>query len=240
MFMHFRCATKQLPCKDRTGEREGGRGRVGGLLKTFTNCCESFGHFIFMLPGWLAGWLPLACCPVFLCLLPAASLFPPVPRVLQPVPCFPLPTSMLLLLVISLLPPHSCIFLYLIPISTAASLLPPAQSSAYPSPFPPSASSSKRPPISMAMWPAGRGASFAAVSQFGVDVVVGVGIGLGGAERGASGSDSSFLYLFTACSCAVTWHVRLVAVAATLIGKILWLKCCVCPHSVVIGSTHDK
>lgn len=130
--MHFRCATKQLPCKDGTGEREGGRGRVGGLLKTFTNCCESFGHFIFMLPGWLAD------CLLHVALFSSAfCLFPLVPRVLQHVPCFPLPTSMLLLLVISLLPSHSCIFLYLIPISTAASLLPPAQSSAYPSPFPP-------------------------------------------------------------------------------------------------------
>lgn len=42
---------------------------------------------------------------------------------------------------------------------------------------------------------------------------------------------------------AMTWHVLVlrVAVAATLIGKILWLKCRVCLHSmVVIGSTHDK
>lgn len=134
MFMHFRCATKQLPCKHRAGvkERSGGEEWVAywKLLPTAANplgilssCC-------------LAGWLPLACCPIP-CLISACSM---------PVATRSLPASacslssflppMLLLLLISLLPPllpHSCILLCLLFCFIPASSL--VSSRAYPSLF---------------------------------------------------------------------------------------------------------
>lgn len=134
MFMHFRCATKQLPCKHRAGvkERSGGEEWVAywKLLPTAANplgilslCC-------------LAGWLPLACCPIP-CLISACSM---------PVATRSLPASacslssflppMLLLLLISLLPPllpHSCILLCLLFCFIPASS--PVSSRAYPSLF---------------------------------------------------------------------------------------------------------